>query len=179
MALVLIGGFRRTQQRGQAHLKGVHRLDGCTGGFESRELRPFRLCREQCPRALREESGYLGREAQLRFLALDSWTTGSSELTPEGARIIVGLERARGAFVTCLDTPTLAYAIVRISEGFLYADLIADRSPDIGRALTVIEALLNGLDLAERSAAATVSEPIALPPTGLRLLRPCLIGPDA
>ena len=33
-------------------------------------------------------------------------------------------------------------------------------------------------DLAERSAAATVSEPMA-PPTGPRLLRPCLIGPDA
>ena len=34
-------------------------------------------------------------------------------------------------------------------------------------------------EVADRSAAATVSEPMALPPTGLRLLRPCLIGPDA
>jgi len=43
-------------------------------------------------------------------------------------------------------SPTLAYAIVRISEGFLYADPIADRAPDTDRATTVIEALLTGLD---------------------------------
>ena len=34
-------------------------------------------------------------------------------------------------------------------------------------------------EVAERSAAATVSEPIEPPPSGLRPLRPCLIGPDA
>ena len=39
---------------------------------------------------------------------------------------------------------------MRISEGFLYADVIADRAPDIDRAITVIEALLLGLDLAQR-----------------------------
>ena len=41
---------------------------------------------------------------------------------------------------------------MRISEGFLYADVIAGRVPDIDRAITVIEALLLGLDLAQRSA---------------------------
>jgi AcrR family transcriptional regulator len=65
---------------------------------------------------------------------------------------LVDLERARGAFVTELDTPTLAYAIMRICEAFLYADLIADRPRDIGRAATVIEALLAGLDLGRRPA---------------------------
>jgi AcrR family transcriptional regulator len=64
---------------------------------------------------------------------------------------LIDLERARGAFEATLDTPTLAYAIVRISEGFLYADVIADRAPDIGRAITVIEALLRGVDLAHRA----------------------------
>jgi hypothetical protein len=39
---------------------------------------------------------------------------------------------------------------VRICEGFLYADVIADRPPDTGRAVTVIEALLLGLDRAHR-----------------------------
>jgi AcrR family transcriptional regulator len=63
---------------------------------------------------------------------------------------LIDLERARGAFDATVDTPTLAYAIVRISEGFLYADVIADRPPDIGRAVTVIEALLRGVDLARR-----------------------------
>ena len=60
----------------------------------------------------------------------------------------VNYERSRGAFDADLDTPTLAYAIIRISEGFLYADVIADRQPDIGRAITVIQALLIGLDRA-------------------------------
>jgi len=61
---------------------------------------------------------------------------------------LIDLERDRGAFEASLDTPTLAYAIVRISEGFLYADVIADRKPDIDRAITVIQALLVGLDRA-------------------------------
>jgi len=59
---------------------------------------------------------------------------------------LIDLERGRGCFEASLDTPTLAYAIVRISEGFLYADPIADRVPDIDRAVTLIEALLTGLD---------------------------------
>jgi len=65
---------------------------------------------------------------------------------------LIDLERARGAFRTDLDTPTLAYAIVRIGEGFLYADVIADRPPDVGRAIRVIVALLRGLDAAHRPA---------------------------
>ena len=59
---------------------------------------------------------------------------------------LIDLERGRGSFDASLDTPTLAYAIVRISEGFLYTDPIADRAPDTDRAVTVIEALLAGLD---------------------------------
>ena len=66
---------------------------------------------------------------------------------------LIDLERGRGSFDTSLDTPTLAYAIVRVSEGFLYADVIADRMPDIGRAVTVIDALLRGLDLVHRAPA--------------------------
>jgi hypothetical protein len=64
---------------------------------------------------------------------------------------LIDLERGRGAFDASLDTPTLAFAIVRVSEGFLYSDVIADRAPDIGRAVTVIEALLRGLDLVNRA----------------------------
>jgi AcrR family transcriptional regulator len=65
---------------------------------------------------------------------------------------LIDLERDRGAFATGLDTPTLAYAIVRICEAFLYADVIADSPRDIGRAVTLIEALLAGLDLGPRAA---------------------------
>lgn len=67
---------------------------------------------------------------------------------------LIDLEITRGHFATGLDTPTLAYAIERISEGFLYSDIIADRSPDIDRASTVIEGLLRGLDTTARFAPA-------------------------
>jgi hypothetical protein len=64
---------------------------------------------------------------------------------------LIDRERGRGAFDASLDTPTLAFAILRVSDGFLYGDVLADRTPDIGRAVTVIEALLRGLDLAHRA----------------------------
>jgi AcrR family transcriptional regulator len=87
-------------------------------------------------------------EAALRIL------TGTRSTVQRGMsralENLIDLERARGAFVTDLDTPTLAYAIMRICEAFLYADLVADRARDIGRAATVIEALLAGLDLGQR-----------------------------
>ena len=85
-------------------------------------------------------------EAALRIL------TGTRSTVQQG--MIHALERAidleidRGHFATDLDTPTLAYAIVRITEGFLYSDIIADRTPDIERGTAVIEALLRGLNTA-------------------------------
>jgi AcrR family transcriptional regulator len=41
-----------------------------------------------------------------------------------------------------IDPATLAYAIVRIGESFLYADVIADAEPDIDQAMRVIERLV-------------------------------------
>ena len=88
------------------------------------------------------------------FLASDPETalrllTGTRSTVHQGMATalerLIDLERGRGRFEASLDTPTLTYAIVRISEGFLYADPIADRPPDIDRAVTLIEALLAGL----------------------------------
>ena len=100
----------------------------------------------------------IGRDRPLHvFLAADPETalrilTGPRSISHRGMagalENLIELERGRGSFDARLDTPTLAYTIVRISEGFLYADVIADRAPDIDRAVTVVEALLGGLDLA-------------------------------
>ena len=105
----------------------------------------------------------IGRDRSLRaFLASDPETalrilTGPRSTVHAGTagalEKLIDLERGRGSFDAGLDPPTLAYAIVRISDGFLYADVIADRAPDIDRAITVIEALLLGLDLARRPSA--------------------------
>jgi AcrR family transcriptional regulator len=49
-----------------------------------------------------------------------------------------------GRFKPRLPVPTLAFVIVRIGEGFLYADVIADGEPDVTQAIEVIQQLLEG-----------------------------------
>ncbi len=115
-------------------LTGVARITSViTGVLHSIERdRPLRTFLESDP------------EAALRML------TGPRSTVQRGMagalENLIELERRRGAFTADLDTPTLAYAIVRICEAFLYSDVIADRARDIGRAVTVIKALLAGLD---------------------------------
>ena len=80
---------------------------------------------------------------------------------------LIDLERSRGCFDADLDTSTLAYAIMRISEGFLYADVLANRVPDSGRAVTVIRELLAGLDRTEPAQVGQLSGVrVAVPPGG-------------
>lgn len=98
------------------------------------------------------------RDRPLRFLIeADADTalrilTGGRSVTATGMTSalerLIDLERSRGRFDPELDTAALAYAIIRIGESFLYADVLAGRAPDSGRAITVIRALLTGLDRA-------------------------------
>ena len=129
------------QVRASMALAGVARITAVIGGVLTavEQDKPLRAFLESDP------------EAAMRIL------TGTRSTAAKGMagalENLIDLERGRGAFEADLDTPTLAYAIVRICEGFLYADVIADRPPDTGRAVTVIRALLLGLDLAHRSPA--------------------------
>jgi AcrR family transcriptional regulator len=66
---------------------------------------------------------------------------------------LLELEAARGHLALSLDLASVSYAIVRIAEGFLYADVIADRDRDIDRAVTLIDGLLRGLDTVGSAAA--------------------------
>ncbi len=128
------------QVRASADLTGTDRLTAVIGGV-LRAIstdRPVRLFLESDPEtALRLMTGTRSAVHQGMAKALEN---------------LIELERGRGAFDASLDTPTLAFAIVRVSDGFLYGDVIADRAPDISRAVTVIEALLRGLDLVNRAA---------------------------
>ena len=127
------------QVRASADLTGTDRLTAVIGGV----LRaigadhPVRMFLESEP------------ETALRVL------TGSRSTVHQGMAAalenLIDLERGRGAFDASLDTPTLAYAIIRVADGFLYSGVIADRAPGIGRAVIVIEALLRGLDLVHRT----------------------------
>jgi len=55
---------------------------------------------------------------------------------------LMEVEEARGNLRLGIDRATLAYAIVRIGESFLYADVIADNDPDVDQAVAVIGRLL-------------------------------------
>ena len=55
------------------------------------------------------------------------------------------LETARGHLSLVIDTSSLTFAMIRIAEGFLYADVIADRRRDVGDAVAIIDGLLHGL----------------------------------
>jgi AcrR family transcriptional regulator len=127
------------QVRASAHLTGTDRLTAVVGGV-LRAIgadRPVLTFLESEP------------EAALRVL------TGSRSAVHQGMAAalenLIDLERERGAFDASLDTPTLAFAIVRVADGFLYSDVIADRAAGARRAVVAIEALLRGLDLLHRA----------------------------
>ena len=127
------------QLRASADVTGTDRLTAVIAGVlhASGADRPVRMFLESDP------------ETALRLL------TGPRSAVHQGMakalENLIDLERGRGAFDARLATPPLAFAIVRVSEGFLYSDVIADRPADIGRAVTVIEALIRGLDLVHRA----------------------------
>jgi hypothetical protein len=55
---------------------------------------------------------------------------------------LMELEQARSNLRVGIDHATLAYAIVRLGESFMYADVIADNEPDVDQAVAVIGRLL-------------------------------------
>lgn len=49
-----------------------------------------------------------------------------------------------GGFVPVVSLDSLAYAIVRLGEAFLYSDVLASRAPDLEAAATLLAALVEG-----------------------------------
>src|SRR4029453_6951268 len=65
-------------------------------------------------------------------------------------------EGRRGALTLPVDAHTMAYALVRIVESFLYADAIAGETPDLEKAVDIMKLLLRwnrGLDAREAGVA--------------------------
>ena len=86
-----------------------------------------------------------------QFLARDPETALRIVATKEGpvqattVRLQQGLieeEAKRGNIRLRVDAHTLAYAVVRLSESFLYADLVAGEEPDVNNAVEVLRLLL-------------------------------------
>jgi hypothetical protein len=51
-------------------------------------------------------------------------------------------EARRGRITLPVDAHALAYAVVRLSESFLYADIIAGEEPDVEKCVEVLRLLL-------------------------------------
>ena len=119
-------------------LAGAARISAVVGGVlcSIERDRPLRAFLEGDPEtALRLLTGGRSRAARGMTNALEQ---------------LIDTERSLGAFEPDLDTAALAYAIMRISEAFLYADVLAGLTPDVGRAITVVDALLACGDRAGR-----------------------------
>ena len=90
--------------------------------------KPYRAFLERDPqKALRIVASKEG-PAQARNIALHQ------ELLEEEVR--------KGHLRLSVDAHTMAYALVRIGETFLYADLIAGEEPDIDKAVEVLKLML-------------------------------------
>ena len=92
-----------------------------------------------------------GAPALRRFLeveresALHTLTSSAGVVQPRivGAiEAVIEAERARGAYEPPVDPATLAYAIVRLGEAFLYNDAVAGIRGDVDRLLEVEGLLL-------------------------------------
>ena len=82
------------------------------------------------------------REAALRVL-----TSGAGKVHPRMVQLIGELieqEERAGRYSGPVDTETLAYAIVRLAEAFLFSDAVAGVRSDVNR-LAEVEAALLGL----------------------------------
>jgi tetracycline repressor-like protein len=86
-----------------------------------------------------------------QFLARDPETALRIVATKEGPvqattvrlqQALIEEEARRGHIELKVDAHTLAYAIVRLSESFLYADLVAGEEPDMAKAVEVLRLLL-------------------------------------
>jgi len=89
---------------------------------------------------------FLATDPEAALRVLTGAHGGVQEHFIEAFERLLGLEAARGHLALSLDLASVSYAMVRLAEGFLYADVIADRERDIDRAVTLIDGLLRGLD---------------------------------
>lgn len=89
---------------------------------------------------------FLATDPEAALRVLTGAHGGVQERVMDAFERLLALEEARGHLALSLDLPSVSYAIVRIAEGFLYADVIAGRGRDINRAVALIDGLLRGLD---------------------------------
>jgi AcrR family transcriptional regulator len=85
---------------------------------------------------------YLQREPERALRLLTTKASIVQHRMVELVEVLLREEQARGLLPHPLPPPDLAYLVMRISESFIYTDLITGEAPDAGKARTAIAALL-------------------------------------
>lgn len=86
--------------------------------------------------------GYLRREPERALRLLTTKASVVQHRMVELVEVLLREEQARGLLPHPLPPSDLAYLIMRISESFIYTDLITGEAPDAAKARTAIAALL-------------------------------------
>jgi AcrR family transcriptional regulator len=85
---------------------------------------------------------FLKQDQELAFRILTRRGVGVQERAVARLEADIERERANGSYTPPLKPYTLAYAILRVIEGFIYNDTIAGEEPDLKSAGQVVRALL-------------------------------------
>lgn len=85
---------------------------------------------------------FLGRDAQLGLRIVASRHSPVQEHTVANIQQLLDEEIASGHMSLPVDTASMAYALTRIVESFLYADLITGATPDLKNAARILKLML-------------------------------------
>jgi AcrR family transcriptional regulator len=85
---------------------------------------------------------FLRQETHTALRVLTSRASSVQQRTVAAVADLYRAEQAAGHFAPGTDPDTLAYAVVRVTEGFIYNDAIAAVEPAIERAEAVVALLL-------------------------------------
>jgi hypothetical protein len=89
---------------------------------------------------------YDGRRLDMQGLADELGVSRVTLFRRVGSREdLLGRDVAEFGLVTLIEPGALAYALVRLGESFLYADVIAARKPDVATANRLQQALIEGI----------------------------------
>jgi AcrR family transcriptional regulator len=107
------------------------------------------------PGTCRQANALVSQSAGLRRLLDDEpaltlrvLTNPAGEVQARVVEFVEGLLRrdvAEFGLVTLIEPDALAYALVRLGESFLYADVLANRKPDVATANRLQQALIEGI----------------------------------
>ena len=107
------------------------------------------------PGTIRHINAIVSQNAGLRRLLDDEPALTMRVLTDPRGRVQTGIvafiedllrrDVAEFGLVTLIEPDALAYALVRLGESFLYADVLAARKPDVEAANRLQQALIVGI----------------------------------